>query len=80
MKTYIHPFLYYITAFIIFGLLVVSVINDILKKNKISANINIYFDFLLFLKYVFNGLYNRNEFKITEKYIEQEAKKKIWLF
>lgn len=55
MKTYIHPILYYNTAFIIFGLLVVSVINDILKKNKISANINIYFDFLLFLKYVFNG-------------------------
>ncbi len=34
MKTYIHPFLYYITVFIIFGLLVVSVINDILKKIK----------------------------------------------
>ena len=76
MKTYIHPILYYITAFIIFGLLVTSVFNDILKKNKIAANINIYFDFLLFLKYVFNGLYVRKEFQITEYYIENKVEKR----
>ena len=76
MNAYIHPTWYYITAFIIFGLLVMSVINDILKKQKIYANINIYFDFLLFFKYVLNGLYNRGEIKITDKLIEKKAKKR----
>ena len=76
MNTYIHPILYYIIAFIICGLLVMSVFNDILKKNKVYANFNIYFDFLLSLKYVLHGLHNRVEIKITDNYIEMEEKKR----
>ncbi len=80
MNTYIHPAWYFITALLIFILLINTIINDVLKKNKAYANFNIYFDFLLCLKFLLNGLIVRKELKITSGYIEREEKKRYDCF
>ena len=76
MNTYIHPTWYYIAALFIFILLINTLINDILKKKKAYADFNIYFDFLLCIKFLLNGLNNRKELQITDRYIERKAKKR----
>ena len=76
MNTYIHPTWYYIAALFIFILLINTLVNDILKKKKAYADFNIYFGFLLTIKFLLNGLNNRKELQITDRYIERKAKKR----
>ena len=80
MNEYIHPKCYFITALIMFLLFIELIVYDIIKKNRGYANFNIYFTFLLSLRFGICGVLIAAEIKRTNKYIKNEEKKDMTVF
>ena len=76
MNEYIHPMCYFITALIMFCLFIELIVYDIIKKNRGFANFNIYFTFLLFLRFGICGIIINGEIETTNNYIKRKEKKR----